>query len=246
MKPRVAIFDFACCEGCQLQLVNLEESLLDLASMVDVVNWREAISDREEDYDIAIVEGSITRASDEVRIKSIRDKAAVVVAFGACANLGGVNCLKNFQGMDNVLTYVYGDKAHYFETYPARPIQAVIPVDQYIWGCPPHKKEILRVLTALLLGKKPDTPTSPVCVECKLKGNVCVFELGMHCLGPVTRGGCEAWCPSVRDGCIGCRGVVPEPNLNAEKEVLAKYGLTTQDVMDQFRIFLGYEVAGKV
>lgn len=244
MKPKVAFFDFAGCEGCQLQIVNLEETILDLVSQVEVVNFREAISERGEDYGIAFVEGSITRQADEERLRGIREKASVLVALGACACTGGINALKNFQDMEEVKRIVYDKRAFYFDTYPARPIDAVVPVDYYIRGCPINKNEFLKVTKALLLGKKPEIPNYPVCVECKLKENTCVFENGMFCLGPVTRAGCEAVCPSYNSSCEGCRGLVDDPNTNSEKDILQKYGLTMEEAMGKFRIFDGYlEVA---
>lgn len=245
MKPKIAFFDFSCCEGCQLQVVNLEAEMLDVIGAVDIVQFREAMTEKGEDYAIAFVEGSITREKDIPRLKKIREQAAVVVALGACATIGGVNCLKNFQPPDEVRKYVYGDKAGWYETFAARPIDAVVPVDYYIHGCPMHKAEFVKVVKALLLGKKPEIPTYPVCVECKRAGNVCVFELGMTCLGPVTRAGCGAWCPSYRDNCVGCRGLIPDPNADAEKGVLQKYGLTVEQAVGQFRLFLGYSEVAK-
>ena len=111
-QPRVAIFDFACCEGCQLQIVNMEEELLSLISVVSPVAWREAISDHSDEYDIAIVEGSITRPSDEERLQEIRARAKVLIALGACATIGGVNKLKNKFAIADVIRYVYGSSAH--------------------------------------------------------------------------------------------------------------------------------------
>jgi coenzyme F420-reducing hydrogenase gamma subunit len=226
-------------------VVNLEAEMLDVVGAVDIVQFREAMTEKGDDYAIAFVEGSITREKDIPRLKKIREQAAVLVALGACATIGGVNCLKNFQPPDEVRKYVYGDKAEWYETFAARPIDAVVPVDYYIHGCPMHKAEFLKVVKALLLGKKPEIPTYPVCVECKRAGNVCVFELGQKCLGPVTRAGCGAWCPTYRDNCVGCRGLVPDPNTNAEKGVLEKYGLTVEQAIGQFRIFLGYSEVAK-
>lgn len=244
MKPKIAFFDFASCEGCQLQVVNLEAEMLDVVGAVEIVQFREAMTEKSDDYAIAFVEGSITREKDIPRLKKIREQAAVLVALGACATIGGVNCLKNFQPLDEVRKYVYGDKAEWYETFAARPLAAVVPVDYSIHGCPMHKEEFLKVVKALLLGKKPEIPNYPVCVECKRNGNVCVFELGMTCLGPVTRAGCGAWCPTYRDNCLGCRGLVPDPNTDAEKEVLKKHGLSVEEAIGQFRIFQGYaEVA---
>ncbi len=244
MKPKVAFFDFASCEGCQLQIVNLEAEMLDVIGAVDIVQFREAMTESSDDYSIAFVEGSITREKDIPRLKKIREQAAVLVALGSCATIGGVNCLKNFQPLEEVRRYVYGDRAHWYETFAARPIDSVVPVDFYIHGCPINKEDFVKTVTELLLGKTPETPSYPVCVECKLKGNVCVFELGRFCLGPVTRAGCGSWCPTYQDNCTGCRGLIPHPNTDAEKEVLQKYGLTVEQAVGQFRVFLGYgEVA---
>jgi len=245
MKPKIAFFDFASCEGCQLQVVNLEAEMLDVVGAVEIVQFREAMTEKSDDYAIAFVEGSITREKDIPRLQGIRKQASILVALGACATIGGVNGLKNFQPLDEVRRYVYGEKAPWYDTFPARPIDAVVPVDHYIHGCPIHKAEFIRVVQSLLLGKKPEIPSYPVCVECKRAGNVCVFELGITCLGPVTRAGCGAWCPTYRDNCAGCRGLVPNPNLNAEKEVLGKYGLTVDQAVNQFRLFLGYSEVAK-
>lgn len=240
MKPKIGVFDFASCEGCELQIVNLEEDLLELLGEVDVVTFREAMKEHSDDYDIAFIEGTCTRKSDEARLKGIRKNAKIVVALGACATIGGINCLKNFQPMYKVKEIVYGDDAHMYETYPARPINAVINVDYYIHGCPINRDELLSVTKALLLGKTPEIPNHPVCVECKLKGNQCVFEKGMFCLGPVTRAGCGAICPSHGHACEGCRGYVDDPNRDSEMEVLEKYGLTVDDALKRLGMFLGY------
>jgi len=244
-KPRVAFFDFASCEGCQLQVINLEEDLLHVLEAVDVVSFREAMKGHSNDYDIAFVEGSITRRSDEARIKEIRSHAKVLVALGSCATLGGINCIKNFHEMDYVRKFVYGDKAFSYETYPARPLKAVVPVDFEIHGCPINRKEFSGVVKDLLLGKRPVIPNYPVCVECKMGENICVFEKGMTCMGPVTRAGCEACC--VREGsfCWGCRGFVDNPNVDSEREVLAKQGMTVQGVLRKFRLYTGFSEAAK-
>lgn len=241
MKPKVAFFDFTGCEGCQLDALNLEgEELLDLLNAVDIVNFREVKTEREDNYDIAFVEGSITRESEIPRLQKIRNQAKVVVALGACACIGGINCLKNHLPMEDALRIVYGEDAKYYDTIPARPADAVIPVDYYVRGCPPTTAELLKVIKALLLGKKPDIPSYPVCVECKMAGNVCVFERGMTCLGPVIRAGCGAICVTSGRYCWGCRGLVEDPNVDSEKDILQKYGLTVEQVVEKFKIFNTY------
>lgn len=247
MKPKVAFFDFAGCEGCQLDILNLTpEEVVGLVAAVDIVNFREVMTERSENYDIAFVEGSMTRASDVIRLQEIRKNAKIVVALGACACIGGINCLKNHLPMEEALRIVYGKDAKYYDTIPAQPINAIVPIDYYIRGCPPQPGEFLKVVKALLLGKEPEIPNYPVCVECKMAGNICVFERGMTCIGPVTRAGCGAICINGGRHCWGCRGLVDEPNTSSEKAILAKYGLTVEQVTDKFKIFNTFtEVAGK-
>jgi sulfhydrogenase subunit delta len=244
-KPKVAFFDFASCEGCQLTVVDSLQTYPELLGAVEIVNFREASSRREDDYLIAFVEGSVTREQDEPRLRNIREHAAVLVALGACAHTGCVNTLKNLQPLDDVRKYVYGDKADWYPTYAARPISAVVDVDAIIPGCPIDRDEFVRVVKALLVGKKPPVPDYPVCVECKLKGNVCMFHIGKTCLGPVTRAGCGAICPTYGDSCEGCRGLIPNPNENAMKDVLDEAGLTVEEIMKDLNMFNAYTAAEK-
>ncbi len=171
-KPRVAFFSFTSCEGCQLVVLTIEEQLLELINLIDIVSFREAMSEKSDEYDIAFVEGSITTAAEIERIKTIRETAKVVIALGACATIGGVNCLKNQYQMKDVKSMVYGKMADNIDTIPARPIEAVVKVDYWIHGCPIDKKEFIEVTKAILLGKKPRVPDYPVCVECQMKENV--------------------------------------------------------------------------
>lgn len=241
MKPKVAFFDFTSCEGCQLDALNLDGGeVIDLLNAVDIVNFREVMTEKADDYDIAFVEGSVSRESEIPRLKSIREKAKALIALGACACIGGINCLKNHLRMDEALQLVYGKAARYYDTIPARPISAVVPVDYYVRGCPINTSELVKVTKALLLGKKPDIPNYPVCVECKMAGNVCVFERGMTCLGPVTRAGCGAICINSGRHCWGCRGLVDDPNLDSEKDILKKYNLTVEQVVEKFKIYNTY------
>ena len=241
MKPKVAFFDFTSCEGCQLDALNLTgEELVSLLNAVDIVNFREVMTERADNYDIAFVEGSITRESEIPRLQNIRDHAKVVVALGTCACIGGINCLKNHLPMDEALRIVYGKDARYYDTVPAHPINALVQVDYYVRGCPPITAELLKVVKALLLSKKPEIPNYPVCTECKMAGNVCVFERGMTCLGPVIRAGCGAICVTSGRHCWGCRGLVDDPNLDSEKDILQKYGLTVEQVVEKFKIYNTY------
>lgn len=239
-KPKVAIFDFACCEGCQLQIVNLEEEILDLLGVADVVEWREAMSEKCDAYDIAIVEGSITRLEDEERVKLIRSRAKVLIALGACATIGGINKLKNnFDDMDEVKKCVYGRAAHrsHLRTMPTKAVDEVVQVDYYVHGCPIDRKEFTYIVRCLLMGKTPEVPEYPVCVECKAKGNPCLWEYDQVCLGPIIRAGCGARCPSSGFRCFGCRGYVDDPNVEAAKDVIDRYSLDIDDLRTKMVLF---------
>ncbi len=238
-KPRIAIFDFACCEGCQLQLVNMEEELLDLLGVADVVEWREAMSEQSDEYDIAIVEGSITRLEDEERIKVIRSRAKILIALGACATMGGINKLKNNFDLNDVKKCVYGKDAEkpHLATQMTKGVDEVVKVDYYVHGCPIDRKEFTYIVRSLVLGKTPEIPDYPVCVECKANGNPCLWDEGQVCLGPIIRAGCGARCPSNGFRCFGCRGYVDNPNVEAAKEVIDKYGLDVDDLKTKMVLF---------
>jgi len=219
-KPKIAFFDFACCEGCQLTVLELGERLFDLVAHVEIVTWREVMSERSEDYDVAFCEGSITREQDIERIQRIRAKADILVSLGSCASIGCHNALKNKWPMEENLEIVYGEDARYFDTIPARPITAVVPVDYQTFGCPVSLPELETVLKHILTGQAYTPPNQPVCVECKLNDNLCVYEKGLVCMGPVTRCGCKAICTSYGDACQGCRGLMDDANLGAMTRVL--------------------------
>jgi coenzyme F420-reducing hydrogenase gamma subunit len=238
-KPRIAIFDFACCEGCQLQIVNMEEDLLNLISAVAPVEWREAMSDHSDEYDIAIVEGSITRQEDEERLTEIRDRAAILIALGACATIGGVNKLKNRFDLVDVKRCVYGDAAHmpHLGTELTKALHEVVKVDHKVHGCPINNREFANTVRSLLLGRKPFVPNYPVCVECKMRGNPCRYEYGEICLGPIIRAGCDAKCPSGGFWCYGCRGYVDNPNVNSAKEVMEQYHQTIENLRGRMMLF---------
>ncbi|OGR03915.1 MAG: NADH:ubiquinone oxidoreductase [Deltaproteobacteria bacterium RIFOXYD12_FULL_50_9] len=238
-RPRVAFFELSSCEGCQLQLLNNEATLLDFLSLVEVVRFREGMTEAGDDYAVAFVEGSVTRADQELQLAEIRKKAKVMVAFGSCACFGGVNQLKNrFSDQEWVKREVYGD--FHVDTQLARPISDVVKVDLMIYGCPVKKEEVERIVTDLLLGKAINHPKYPVCMECKANENICLFDLGEPCLGPVTRAGCDAWCPSNRMGCWGCRGPADAANIPQMARIMAEHGFSTETLLDRLECFGGF------
>lgn len=241
-KPKVAFFDFTCCEGCQLTVIDSLQDHPDLLAAVEIVQFRVAMSEKGEDYLVAFIEGSCTRESDEARLKKIREQASIVVALGSCAHLGGVNSLKYLHPLDEVRRYVYGDQADWYDTYDVRPIEAVIPVDFVIPGCPIDRQEFISAVKSLLVGKKPFIPDYPLCVECKLKENTCLFTRGKVCMGPVTRAGCDAICPTYGQSCEACRGFISNPNETAMRDVLTKHGLTVEGLTSMYTMFTTYQV----
>ncbi|OKY73639.1 MAG: NADH:ubiquinone oxidoreductase [Desulfobulbaceae bacterium DB1] len=238
-KPRAAFFEFTSCEGCQLQMLNNEASLLDFLGLLEIVNFREAMSEQSDVYEIAFVEGSISRADEEEMLKKIRAQAKTLVAVGSCACFGGVNQLKNrFDDLDWVKKEVYGDNP--VDTRPVQPLSAIVPVDLHIYGCPIKKEEVEKIVTNFVLGKAVHQPKYPVCMECKANHNICLFDLGEPCLGPVTRAGCDAWCPGNRLGCWGCRGPAEEANVGRLAQIMKEHGFSRQQMIDRLECFGGF------
>ena len=96
-KPKVAVYKFSSCDGCQLSLLNLEDELLDLASAIDISYFLEATRTvKPGPYDIGIVEGSITTPHEAERIKEVRNECKYLIALGTCATAGGIQALRNF------------------------------------------------------------------------------------------------------------------------------------------------------
>ena len=236
-RPKVAFFDFTSCEGCQLSKLNLEDDILDILGLVELVNFREAISDRRDDYEIAFIEGSISTPHCVERIHKIRRQAKILVALGACAHIGGVNAIRNRMDIDSVKQEVYGADKYLFPSIKAQAVSDVVKVDYFVPGCPMDNQEFKRVLSALLTGKKPQIPEHAVCVECKARENECLYDYGTVCMGPVTRAGCDAACPSNGMYCAGCRGVVPDLNKNAARDVMEKYKLSMHQIRNRFYMF---------
>ena len=234
-KVRVGVFDFTGCEGCELQLSNNEDSLLDFLSLLEVVNFREVSSDEGQDYDIALVDGNISRADEVERIKDIRSKAKVLVAMGSCACFGGVNQQKNRFEIDDVVKEVYGE--HKVETEKVKRIADVVDVDLEIPGCPVSKKEVERIVVNIVTGAEIKIPKYPVCVECKQKLNTCVVDLGQICLGPITRAGCDAVCPTGGVGCLGCRGPAEDANFESLKQILMEKGHSEAAIVERMRFY---------
>jgi len=240
MKAKAAVFAFTSCEGCSLMILNLEDEMLDVLGQVEFVNFREATDEKRDDYDVAFIDGAITREREIAELNEIRDRAKVLVAIGACAVQGGLYCLKNYHDPEYTKKYVYGEFAGRFDTMPVRPVSHYVKVDHNVYGCPMEKREFVEVLRSILLGKTPNIPNYPVCNECRMAENICVFDRGMTCFGPITRAGCGAICPSHATGCCGCRGMTDQPFIESHRNIMKERGLTDEEITARFRQFNGY------
>lgn len=241
-RPRIAIFSLTSCEGCSLTILELEDQLLSILGAVEIVNFREGMTERSWDIDIGFVDGAVSTPEDEREILHLRECCGTLVAIGACACLGGINTLKNHQPMEEYRRRVYGDRAEWFPTTDARPISAVVRVDYELPGCPMVKEEFLRLVKCLLTRRPFRLPTYAVCVECKRRGNLCLYERGKVCLGPMTRAGCDAICPSYGAICEGCRGLVSEEALSAAAINMPRnYGESVDGLLHRLRLFGAYQ-----
>lgn len=220
--PTVAVYKFSSCDGCQLSILNLEDELLDLAGAIEIAFFLEATSRvLPGPYDVAIVEGSITTPHEVERIGEIRRDAKILIALGTCATAGGIQALKNYSKVTDLAQMVYPHPEYLHTLETSTPITEHVKVDMELWGCPVNKYQVVEVIAALLQKRKPMLPTHAVCLDCKRKGYACVLvDSGILCLGPVTRTGCGALCPTSGRGCYGCFGPSPDANLPALVPVL--------------------------
>lgn len=237
--PRIAVFDFTGCEGCELQLTNKEETLGAFLNAIEVVNFREASSDEGDDYDVALIDGAITRPDEIDRLKAIREQAKILVAMGSCACFGGINRLKNAYDLDEANREVYGDCPK--ETMPTKAVGEVVHVDLQVPGCPVTKDEIEQVVLHLVWDLPLPTYDYPVCLQCKQRFTVCRFDLGELCLGPITRAGCNAPCPAGGLGCWGCRGPAEVPNYSEFFALANEKGFTDEEINERLAFFGGFE-----
>lgn len=237
--PKLAVFKFASCDGCQLSLLACEDELLALTSHVEIAYFLEASSHVQPGpYDIALVEGSITTPSDVERIQQVRRQSDKVVTIGACATSGGIQSLKNWANHEDFLRCVYA-RPEYIETLAtSTAIADHISVDFELRGCPINRHQLLDVLVSMINGRTPRTPRHSVCLDCKRKSVVCVeVAQGIPCLGPVTHAGCGALCPTFDRGCYGCFGPAAQPNCAGLAETLSDNGTATETLLPLFRNF---------
>jgi sulfhydrogenase subunit delta len=238
-KPKLAVWKFASCDGCQLTLLDCEDELLAVAGALEIAHFVEASSARARGpYDLSLVEGSVTTPRDVERIHEIRRQSKILVTIGACATAGGIQALRNFADVREFLSIVYASPEYVSTLDRSTPIAAHVFVDYELRGCPIDKRQLLEVLTAFLAGRRPSTPGHSVCVECKLRGTVCVMVAhGTPCLGPITHAGCGAICPAYDRGCYACFGPKETPNSASLAAWLTEKGVPRRDLVRALRTF---------
>lgn len=238
-KPKLAVWKFASCDGCQLTVLNLEDDLLALAGEVEIAHFLEASSATVRGpYDLSLVEGSITTPQDARRIHEVRAASRTLVTIGACATAGGIQALRNFADVEGFLRAVYARPEYISTLQTSTAIADHVAVDFELRGCPIDQRQLLEVVTAFLAGRRPNVPRHSVCMECKQRGNVCVMVArGVPCLGPVTQMGCGALCPSYHRGCYGCFGPAETVNAASLTTWLGGIGMVEGDIVRVFRTF---------
>lgn len=238
-KPKLAVWKFASCDGCQLSLLDCEDELLLVANEIEIANFPEATrAVVKGPYDLSLVEGSITTPHDAERILKIRRQSKYLVTIGACATAGGIQALRNFKDVKDFISIVYASPEYIDTLQKSTPIADHIPVDFELRGCPINKYQLVEVINAFLNHRKPAISPHSTCVECKLKGTVCVMVAqGTPCLGPVTHAGCGAICPSYNRGCYGCYGPMETPNTQALTRRWQDLGAKKSDLVRAFRGF---------
>ncbi len=237
--PKLAVWKFSSCDGCQLSLLDCEDELLAVAGAVDICYFPEATRRVVKGpYDISLVEGSVTTPEEAERIHRIRRISKLVITIGACATAGGIQALRNFADVKEMARVVYA-RPEVLETLTrSTPMAHHVAVDFELRGCPINKYQLLEVLNAFLNARKPNIPEHSVCLDCKRSGTVCVMTAkGIPCLGPVTHAGCNALCPSYNRGCFGCYGPIDNPNTEALSAQLAALGLASPEILRLFRSY---------
>jgi len=244
-KPKLAVWKFASCDGCQLSLLDCEDQLLQVAGEVEISYFMEATRrDLGGPYDLSLVEGSITTPHDAERIQEVRRLSRHLVTIGACATAGGIQALRNFKDVKEFISVVYANPQYISTLERSTPISDHVAVDFELRGCPINKVQLIEVLSAFLNHKRPQIPASSVCMECKRRQSVCVMVAqGIPCLGPVTHAGCGAICPAYHRGCYGCYGPMETPNTQSLDRWWKKLGASPEQLTRTYRSFNAYSKA---
>ncbi len=229
-KPTVAVWKFTSCDGCQLSLLDCEDELLLLSDNIEIAYFMEATREQKKGpYDISIVEGSVSTREEANTIQKIREQSNYLITIGACATAGGIQSLRNYHNVDDFIDIVYATPEYIDTLATSTAISEHVKVDFELRGCPINKYQLLELISAILHARKPNINPNSVCIDCKLKGNVCIMvSQNTPCLGPVTHAGCGALCPSYNRGCYGCYG----PKENCHPQALSQW-LKSNNISDK-------------
>jgi coenzyme F420-reducing hydrogenase gamma subunit len=238
-RPKLAVWKFSSCDGCQLSLLDCEDELLEIAEGIEIAYFPEATSaEVEGPYDVSLVEGSITTPHDAERIHEVREQSGLLVTIGACATAGGIQALRNFADVRDWIPLVYASPEFVATLDTSTPIADHVTVDLELRGCPISKAQLVETVSALLNSRRPRIPSTSVCTECKARGTPCVMvAFGTPCLGPVTQAGCGAICPAYARGCYGCFGPMESPNTDALARQWKALGVDDDGLVRAFRTF---------
>jgi sulfhydrogenase subunit delta len=238
-RPKVAVWKFSSCDGCQLTLLDCEDELLAVADAIEIAYFPEATSaEIAGPYDISLVEGSVTTSHDVARLAEIRRQSSLLVTIGACATSGGIQALRNVADVKEWIPLVYASPELISTLETSTPIADHVAVDLELRGCPISKEQLLETVLALVNGRPPRLPSTSVCFECKARGTPCVMVAhGTPCLGPVTQAGCGAICPAYRRGCYGCFGPMESPNVAALAAQWRTLGMRDDGIVRALRTF---------
>lgn len=246
MKPKIGIYGLTGCGGDQLTILNCEEKIVEIFAVAKIISFVMAKSDNiEGELDIAFVEGSVSTIRQKKELFEIRENTETLVAIGNCSCYGGPQAMEIDTGKwAKHYKEVYGEvEMVHTKAVESRPVNDFIEVDYLMPGCPIDEYEFMAVFSRLVHGIQPEIYPIPVCAECNWRQNPCLLLEGELCLGPVTRWGCNAVCPSYDLVCVGCQGPVEGANFASELTLLEEKGYDQEDIVTRMRMYGGTHAA---
>lgn len=241
-KLKVGFYEFTGCAGDLLTIIHNEDYLLKIWNSIEIISFRLATSKRNEktNLDVAFIEGSITAEEQIEELKKIREKSKILVALGTCASFGGLQSMYSHQGdFSSRLNSIYPHKFTILKPVESKPLENYVKVDYFIPGCPIDFKLFLFNFTRLLRNLPVELPSYPVCLECKWLENDCLLLKKMPCLGPLTRAGCQARCPTNNLPCVGCFGPYEDLNLSSWLKIFQENNIPFKELEKKVRLFWG-------
>jgi F420-non-reducing hydrogenase small subunit len=235
---KVAFMQLSDCWGCHQSLVDLHLSLLPVLPALEIVYWPTVVDFKHDslvaradgEIIVGFIEGSIRTKQDLENVKLMRQKSAIIIAFGSCACYGNVHGLANqwdisecidrkFSRVESIADESGGEPTQHVPGFESKIVNVdkVIKVDVYMAGCPPKSVQIFSAV-GFLLGQKP-FPMNDLafCNDCSLNQSGCLLDAGKLCFGPLTSIGCTMKCPDTGNPCVGCMGPAKTVAARASK-----------------------------